>query len=347
MLAIDLAKNVFQLHGVDERGHPLLCKAVKRAKLTEVVQNLPPCRIVMEACGGAHYWARRFQVMGHAVQLIAAQFVKPFVKSHKNDRHDAEAIAEAAARPTMRYVPVKSVEQQDIQTLHRIRSLLMKDRVAQINQIRGLLAEYGLVIPQNAERVRQQLPSILEDGANALTPLTQELMRDLYERLVGLDERIARYDQHIQQLHQHSPISRKLDEVRGVGPLIATAVLAGVGDAKDFKNGRQFAAWLGLVPRQHSSGGKPRLCWVSPSGVTNICERCWCMAPGRWSRKPRVGTMGSPAGSTSSGHGAARTSPWWPSPTKRLGCSGRCSPGTRITGSPVRAGSFVWSGGFG
>lgn len=266
VLAIDLAKNVFQLHGVDERGHPLLCKAVKRAKLAEVVQNLPPCRIVMEACGGAHYWARRFQVMGHAVQLIAAQFVKPFVKSHKNDRHDAEAIAEAAARPTMRYVPVKSVEQQDIQTLHRIRSLLMKDRVAQINQIRGLLAEYGLVIPQNAERVRQQLPSILEDGANALTPLTRELMRDLYERLVGLDERIARYDQHIQQLHQHSPISRKLDEVRGVGPLIATAVLAGVGDAKDFKNGRQFAAWLGLVPRQHSSGGKPRLLGITKRG---------------------------------------------------------------------------------
>lgn len=266
LLAIDIAKNVFQLHGVDERGHPLLRKQVSRAKLPEVVQNLPACRIVMEACGGAHYWARRFQAMGHTVQLMAAQFVKPFVKSSKNDRHDAEAIAEAASRPTMRYVPIKSVEQQDIQTLHRIRSLLMKDRIAQINQIRGLLAEYGIVIPQNAERVRQQLPLILEDAENELTPLTRQLMQDLYERLVTLDERIRRCDQRLQQVHQQSPISRKLEKVRGVGPLIATAMLASAGDAKDFKNGRQFAAWLGLVPRQHSSGGKSRLLGITKRG---------------------------------------------------------------------------------
>lgn len=266
LLAIDIAKNVFQLHGVDERGHPLLRKQVSRTKLPEVVQNLPACRIVMEACGGAHYWARRFQAMGHTVQLMAAQFVKPFVKSSKNDRHDAEAIAEAASRPTMRYVPIKSVEQQDIQTLHRIRSLLMKDRIAQINQIRGLLAEYGIVIPQNAERVRQQLPLILEDAENELTPLTRQLMQDLYERLVTLDERIRRCDQRLQQVHQQSPISRKLEKVRGVGPLIATAMLASAGDAKDFKNGRQFAAWLGLVPRQHSSGGKSRLLGITKRG---------------------------------------------------------------------------------
>jgi transposase len=266
LLAIDLAKNVFQLHGVDERGHPLLRKQVSRAKLLEVVQNLPPCRIVMEACGGSNYWARRFQALGHRVQLIAAQFVKPFVKSHKNDRHDAEAIAEAAARPTMRYVPVKTVEQQDIQTLHRIRSLLMKDRIAQINQIRGLLAEYGIVIPQSAARVRQQLPWILEDAANELTPLTRPLMADLYERLVALDERIARYDHYIQQVHRNCPLSRKLEQIRGVGPLIATAVLASVGDAKAFKNGRPFAAWLGVVPRQQSSGGKPRLLGITKRG---------------------------------------------------------------------------------
>lgn len=266
LLAIDIAKNVFQLHGVDERGHPLLRKQVSRTKLPEVVQNLPACRIVMEACGGAHYWARRFQAMGHTVQLMAAQFVKPFVKSSKNDRHDAEAIAEAASRPTMRYVPIKSVEQQDIQTLHRIRSLLMKDRIAQINQIRGLLAEYGIVIPQNAERVRQQLPLILEDAENELTPLTRQLMQDLYERLVTVDERIRRCDQRLQQVHQQSPISRKLEKVRGVGPLIATAMLASAGDAKDFKNGRQFAAWLGLVPRQHSSGGKSRLLGITKRG---------------------------------------------------------------------------------
>src|SRR5512134_9059 len=212
LLAIDVAKNVFQLHGVDERGHPLLRKQVTRAKLPEVVQNLPACRIVMEACGSAHYWARRFQAMGHTVHLIAAQFVKPFVKSPKNDRHDAEAIAEAAARPAMRYVPIKSVEHQDIQTLHRIRSLVMKDRIAQINQIRGLLAEYGIIIPQHAERVRQQLPVILEDAANELTPLTRQLMSDLYERLVSLDERITHCDQRLRQVHQQSPISRKLEK---------------------------------------------------------------------------------------------------------------------------------------
>lgn len=220
----------------------------------------------MEACGGSHYWARRFQAMGHEVQLIAAQFVKPFVKSQKNDRTDAEAIAEAAARPTMRYVPIKNVEQQDIQAMHRIRSLLMKDRIAQINQIRGLLAEYGVVIPQSSGRVRQELPSILEDAENELTVRSRQMMADMYERLVTLDDRITQYDRQIQQIHRGSPVSTKLGKVRGVGPLIATAVLASVGNANDFKNGRQFAAWLGLVPRQHSSGGKPRLLGITKRG---------------------------------------------------------------------------------
>ena len=266
LLAIDLAKNVFQLHGVDERGQVVLRKQVTRKKLPEVVHNIPPCRIVMEACASAHHWARRFQAMGHTAELIAAQFVTPFVKSQKNDRTDAEAIAEAASRPTMRYVPVKTVEQQDVQTLHRIRSLLMRDRIAQGNQIRGLLAEYGVIVPQGSARVRELLPAILEDADNDLTVLTRKMFAELYERLVVLDERIAHYDRQIQQLHRASPQSRRLEQVRGVGPLIATAVLASVRDAKVFKNGRQFAAWLGLVPRQHSSGGKPRLLGITKRG---------------------------------------------------------------------------------
>ena len=266
LLAIDLAKNTFQLHGVDERGHPVLRKQVTRKKLPQVVQNMPPCRIVMEACGSAHHWARRFQAMGHSVQLIAAQFVKPFVKSHKNDRADAEAIAEAASRPTMRDVPIKTIEQQDVQTLHRIRSRLMRDRIAQSNQIRGLLAEYGVIIAQGSARVRRHLPLILEDADNGLTVLTRQMFAQLYERLVSLDERIAAYDRQIRQLHLASPRSRRLEKVRGVGPLIATAVLASVGDAKEFKNGRQFAAWLGLVPRQHCSGGKQRLLGITKRG---------------------------------------------------------------------------------
>ncbi|MBB5406049.1 transposase [Paraburkholderia sp. JPY162] len=158
LLSIDLAKNTFQLYGVDERGHPVLSRRVSRSKLLETVVCLPCCRIVMEACGGAHYWARRFSAMGHHVQIIAPRFVKAFVKSQKNDRNDAEAIVEAASRPTMRYVAVNSVEQQDIQSMHRIRSLLMRDRIAQINQIRGLLAEYGVVIAQTPLNVRTHSP---------------------------------------------------------------------------------------------------------------------------------------------------------------------------------------------
>lgn len=266
LLAIDLAKSVFQLHGADERGKPLLRKQVKRAKLAETIQKLPKCRIVMEACGGANYWARRFREMGHEVQLISPQFVKPFVKSNKNDRNDAEAIAEAAFRPTMRYVPIKSIAQQDIQMLHRARSMLVKERTAQANQIRGLLAEYGIVMPQSVNTLRKQLPLILEDAANELTDLGREVFTDLYTRLTELDEHIAQYDQRILRNTQASPQCARLQQVRGIGPMTASAFVAAVGNARDFKNGRQFAAWLGLVPKQFSSGGKDRLFGVSRRG---------------------------------------------------------------------------------
>jgi len=229
LLSIDLAKNIFQLHGADERGRQTLSRRVSRGKLLETVISLPRCRIVMEACGGAHYWARKFTGMGHHVQIIAPRFVKPFVKSQKNDRNDAEAIAEAASRPTMRYVSVNSVEQQDIQSMHRIRSLLMRDRIAQINQIRGLLAEYGVVIAQTPLKVRQQLPAILDDQDNELTELTRSMMRDMYERLTLLDTQIERYDELIRQAHKASVLSQRLEKIRGVGPMIATAVIAAAG----------------------------------------------------------------------------------------------------------------------
>ncbi|ACC76393.1 IS110 family transposase [Paraburkholderia caribensis] len=266
LLSIDLAKNIFQLYGVDERGHPVLSRRVSRSKLLEVVVALPCCRIVMEACGGAHYWARRFSAMGHHVQIIAPRFVKPFVKSQKNDRNDAEAIVEAASRPTMRYVAVNSVEQQDIQSMHRVRSLLMRDRIAQINQIRGLLAEYGVVIAQTPLKIRTQLPAIIDDECNELTGLTRSMMRDMYERLVLLDKQIARYDELIHHVHRASPASQRLEKIRGVGPMIATAVIAAAGSASEFSNGRQFAAWLGLTPRQHSSGGKDLLFGITKRG---------------------------------------------------------------------------------
>lgn len=265
-LAIDVSKNVFQLHGVDMHSKVVVRKSVSRAKLPEVVAKLPACLIVMEACGGSHFWARRFLSMGHQVKLISAHFVKPFVKGNKNDRNDAEAICEAALRPTMRFVPIKSIEQQDIQSVHRVRSLLMKDRIATGNQIRGLLAEYGIVMPQAAASVRRHLPRILEDAQNALSSLARSVFADLYRRLVELDECIASYDQRVQQVFAASPICRKIKQVRGVGPLIATAVVAAAGDGKEFRRGRQFAAWLGLVPRQHSTGGKPRLLGISKRG---------------------------------------------------------------------------------
>jgi len=265
-LAIELASRVFQLHGVNRHGKPVLRKKITRSKLGEVVAKLAPCLIVMEACGSSNYWARRFQSMGHQVKLISANFVKPFVKGNKNDRNDAEAIYEASARPTMRFVPIKSIEQQDIQAVHRVRSLLMKDRNATINQIRGLLAEYGILIPQAAASVRRHLPAILEDATNALTALARSVFADLYDRLVDLDTRIVGYEQRVQQIFIASPICKKIEQVRGVGPLIATAVVATAGDGKEFRRGRQFAAWLGLVPRQHSSGGKQRLLGISKRG---------------------------------------------------------------------------------
>lgn len=265
-LAIDLAHHVFQLHGVDERGNAILRKSISRTKLPQFIQNLPPCKIVMEASGGSNYWARRFQAMGHQVKLISASFVRPFVKGNKNDRNDAEAICEAASRPTMRFVPIKTAEQQDIQSVHRIRSLLMKDRIATGNQIRGLLAEYGILLPPSPAAIRKNLPRVLDDAGETLSAMARSVFSDLYDRLVDLDTRIAQYDQRVQQIFNASPICRKIEQVRGVGPLIATAIVASAGDGKEFKCGRQFAAWLGLVPRQHSSGGKPRLMGISKRG---------------------------------------------------------------------------------
>ncbi|UIF89977.1 IS110 family transposase [Cupriavidus sp. UYPR2.512] len=266
LVGIDLAKNIFQIHGVDEHGKPVLRRRVSRSKLLETIVRLPACRIVLEACGGAHYWARRFMAMGHQVQMIAPKFVKPFVKSQKNDCNDAEAIVEAASRPTMRYVAINGIEQQDIQCMHRIRSLLMRDRIAQINQIRGLLAEYGIVIAQSPLQVQRHLPEIIADTTTELTDFTRGMVCDMYERLKQLDEQIVRYDNKIRQIHRASAQCQRLEKIRGVGPMIATAIVAAAGDARAFKNGRQFAAWLGLTPRQHSSGNRQRLFGITKRG---------------------------------------------------------------------------------
>ena len=265
-LGVDIAKNGVCLHGVDAQGHVIIQKRLARQKVLPFIARLPSCLIGMEASGGAHYWAREFTKLGHTVQLMSPQFVKPYVQSQKNDPNDAAGICEAVARPRMRRVPVKSVAQQDVQALHRIRERQITARTALSNQIRGLLAEYGIVIPQRASQVRHRLPFVLEDAENGLTATAREWLQALAEELQALDQRLATTDRHIAQVFEADEACQRLAQLAGIGPLTATALVAAVGAATVFKNGRQFAAWLGLVPRQRSTGGKTTLLGITKGG---------------------------------------------------------------------------------
>lgn len=266
VLGIDLAKQSFQLHGVDKAGYTVLRRKLNRNKLTAFIANLPPCLIGLEACGGAHHWVRIFTNFGHTVRMMAPQFVKPYVKSNKNDAIDAEAICEAVQRPSMRFVPAKRIEQQDIQSIHRIRSLLVARRTAQANQIRGLLLEYGMIIPKGIAYIRTRIPEILEDTGNGLTPLFRQLLNALYEEMVHLDQRIGTLEQKLQAICLQRKDCQRLLTIPGVGLLTATAMVAAVSDIAAFKNGRELAAWIGLVPRQHSTGGVTTLMGISKRG---------------------------------------------------------------------------------
>ena len=265
-IGMDLAKNVIQVHGVDERGKAVLKKQLKRHQVASFFANLPACRVGMEACGSAHYWARKLEKLGHMVKLMAPQFVKPYVKTNKNDAADAEAICEAVSRPTMRFVPVKTGEQQAVLALHRARQGFVKARTAQANQIRGLLAEYGIIIPQGIGHVAKHVPEILEDGENELPGVFRQLLARLAEHLNELDRQVGELEVQIGSWHRENEASRKLAQIPGIGPITASALVASIGDAKSFKNARQMAAWLGLVPRQHSTGGKPKLLGISKRG---------------------------------------------------------------------------------
>lgn len=265
-VSVDLAKTVFQLHAIDQQGKTALRKQLKREQVVPFFANLEPCLVGMEACGGAHYWARKLQALGHTVKLMAPQFVKPYVKSNKNDVADAEAICEAVTRPNMRFVPIKTVEQQAILAVHCARQGFVKARTAQANSIRGLLGEFGVVLPQGIRHIVERLPDILEDHENALPGSLRQLMQRLMEHFKELDRQVVELEREIQQWHRNNEGSCRLAEIPGVGPLTATALVASVGDAKNFSNGRQMAAWLGLVPRQHSSGGKPTLLGISKRG---------------------------------------------------------------------------------
>ena len=255
-IGIDLAKSVFQVHGVDARGHVVVRKQLRRDQMAAFFANLPACLVGMEACGSAHHWARKLQGFGHEVRLISPQFVKPYVKSNKNDAADAEAICEAVARPNMRFVPIKTVEQQTVLSVHRVRQGFVKARTAQANQIRGLLAEFGLVLPQGITNVLRRVPQII-DGATDLPASMRQLIDRLLENMKVLDRQVKELEARIKAWHHGSELSGKLEKIPGIGPLAASALVASIADARSFKNGRQVAAWLGLVPKQDSSGGKP------------------------------------------------------------------------------------------
>ncbi|MFB3105467.1 MAG: IS110 family transposase [Pseudomonadales bacterium] len=267
-IGIDLAKNVFQIHGVDRHGKTMWKRRLKRNQWLQAVSDKagPGCVMGMEACAGAHHWARQLQSRGYSVRLIPPQYVKPYVKSNKNDANDAEAICEAMSRPNMRFVAVKSIEQQDIQATHRIRAELMTQRTAKANQIRGLVAEYGLVAPLTLRALRAAIPCWLEEAENGLTGHFRTLLHGLWTDLVTLDDRVGELDREIARLANSNEVTKRLQQLRGVGPMVATALVATVGNARQYHRGRQMAAALGLTPRQHSSGGKNRLLGISKRG---------------------------------------------------------------------------------
>jgi len=266
VVGIDLAKRVFHVAGMDDKGKIVLRKRLTREALLPFIARLPPVVIGMEACGGAHYWGRRFRQYGHTVKLIAPQFVKPYVKSNKNDPADAEAICEAVTRPTMRFVPLKEVDQQDLQALHRARERVVKARTALVNETRGLLAEYGIVLPHSVTKFRHAFLATLEAEQAKLTPLSTAFFTQLYEEFGALEKRLAYYTAKLEAISAAHPVCQRLETIPGIGPLTATALVAAVSETSTFKNGRQFAAWLGLVPRQHSTGGKARLLGISKRG---------------------------------------------------------------------------------
>jgi transposase len=269
-VGIDLAKNLFQVHGVNEHGKAVLKKQLRRDQVAEFFAQLPACLIGMEACGSAHHWARKLGGFGHDVRLMAPQFVKPYVKTNKNDAADAEAICEAVARPNMRFVPVKNAEQQAVIALHRVRQSFIKARTAQANQIRGLVGEFGLIVPQGIANIGKRIPELIEDASNELPGSFRLLVDRLLVHLKELDRQVGELEARIKIWHKESELSRKLEKVPGIGPITASALVATVGDAKSFDNARQLAAWMGLVPKQNSSGGKSVLLGISKRGDTYL-----------------------------------------------------------------------------
>jgi transposase len=265
-VGLDLAKNVFQVHGVDEHGAVTFKKQIKRAQVSAFFAQLPPALVGMEACGGAHYWARVLTALGHDARIMAAEFVRPYVKSNKNDELDAEAICEAVGRPNMRFVAGKTVDQQAVLSLHRAREAMVCSRTAEINRVHGLMAEFGIVVAQGLRSFLRDIPCALDAEADRLPVSFTALIQTLMEHVKDLDRLAQQIECEIKRWHLAHEYSKRLEQVPGIGPITATALIATIGDSANFSNGRQLAAWLGLVSRQHSSGGKSRMLGISKRG---------------------------------------------------------------------------------
>lgn len=266
LIGIDLAKNVFQICAINQAGRVVYNKCVNRKALVETIQNSEPTTVAMESCASANYWGRRFEALGHQVMLIPPQHCKPFVRGGKNDARDALAICEAAQRPNLHPVPIKTYEQQDLQLLHRIRERVVRDATATANQIRGVAREYGVDFPLGIKALNAAIPEALEDAENELTTVAREMLSELYQELRVLREKSSQLLRRITQLAESQPVFTHLQALPGIGPMIASALLAAVGSGRQFNNGRQMAAWLGLVPRQHGSGGKVTLYGITKNG---------------------------------------------------------------------------------
>lgn len=270
IIGIDLAKHVFQLQGNDQQGHTRFAKQLKRHALLPFLARQPKSLVAIEACGGAHYWARAISALGHQVKIIHPRYVKPFVQVHKNDQRDAAAIAEAAARPAMPSVAPKSVDQLDIQALHRVRERLVKERTAIGNELRGILLEMGIVIAQGHRAILEAVPRVLEDADAELSHRGRQLIHDLRDQWLEREQRIAHYDRELKQIARDNPVCTRLQSIPGIGPVNATLLYSHAGDAGHFTSARHFSAYLGLVPRQHASGGKERLLGISKQGNVHV-----------------------------------------------------------------------------
>jgi transposase len=265
-VGLDIAKSVFQIHGVDAAGNVIVRRKLKRRYVLPFFQRLPPCLIGIEACASSHHWSRELQAIGHTVRLMPPAYVKPYVKRHKNDAADAEAICEAVTRANMRFVATKTLEQQSCLMLHRTRHLFIRQQTAMINAIRAHLAEFGIVAPVGRNGVEQLLDVVADTSDNRLPDVARACVAALGAQLRMIKARILEFDRLIMAWHRSNAASKRLDEIPGVGPALATALVASVPDPTAFQSGRDFSAWIGLVPKQHSSGGRDRLGNISKRG---------------------------------------------------------------------------------